>query len=80
MEKKPIPVVWEQLKAEARRYASDGKQLPSSDEARVLVSGLFREAHVSPTPPQEVVDMYAREFIAMIDAASDADHPTKNER
>jgi hypothetical protein len=78
MEQKPIAIVWEQMKARARQCAAEGG-LPTSDDAKVLVSQLFREARVNPTPPQEVVDMYAREFIAMIDSARDADHPDNNE-
>ena len=57
--------VWEQLKDTAHEYAVRG-HLPTPYEAEMVVTELARRAHLSPFPPRDVIEMYARELIEMI--------------
>lgn len=63
-----IEQVWEQLKGIAREYAERGST-PSLREAESVVGRLVRDLRVSPYPPPDVMEMYAHELIAMVDAA-----------
>ena len=61
-----IETVWERLKMSARDYATQGVR-PSSRHAEAMVSQFIRQADVDPIPPPEIVELYAREMLQMID-------------
>jgi hypothetical protein len=61
-----IPIVWAEMQARAHEYARDGKR-PDREGAQELIASIIREENIIPRPPQEVVDMYAGAFLAMID-------------
>jgi hypothetical protein len=72
----PIPVVWAEMQARAIEYARVGKR-PDEEEARSIVASIIREENIIPQPSQEVEQMYASVFLAMIDGlTTDKPHRT----
>jgi hypothetical protein len=66
-----IETVWVRIKAQANDFAERGAK-PSERHAYALVTQMLREEHVAPWPPEDTIEFYAREMLAMIDGAREA--------
>lgn len=62
-----IEVFWSRLKQTAQKYAGEDVRL-NEKQARSVIAGLLRDVHVDPRPPEDVLEFYARELVAFIDA------------
>ena len=61
-----IQVVWDQMKKFAVDHARRGERF-NQRKAEATVVTFMREARVTPWPPPEVIQFFARELVGMID-------------
>lgn len=61
--------VWAEMKERAKECARAGS-VPRQSQAEILVASLMYAEHVDPPPSFEVIEFYAREFIAQVNEAA----------